>query len=346
MRIGVFGAGAVGGYLGVSLSAAGAPVTLIGRPNSALKRPQHALRVDGTELQPRDSLQMSGDPSDLDDVALCLVTVKARDTSSAATTLARVLPPDAIVVSFQNGLRNAACLRDQLGDRVVSGVISYNVFTKADGSRQQATSGELWAGLPQGVAGQRMRRLRSLFARSGERLELRTDIERIVAGKLLLNLNNGICAAAGLGIADAIRSADARWCFAHCMREAAQHMRANGIAPARVAALPPRLLVRALLLPSVLIRPLLPLMIRVDDAARSSTLQDLDRGRSTEIDELNGAIVWLADKSGGHAPLNDLIVELVHQHEQRAIAGQQPHYLSARELRQRMSALRSQQPPK
>src|SRR5690606_32298102 len=130
----------------------------------------------------------------------------------------------------------------------------------------------------------------------GERLELRRDIEAVMAGKLLLNLNNGICAATGLGVADSLADADARWCFSRCIREALSVMRRAGITPARVAPLPASWIAWALLLPDALVMPIARRMVGVLPSARSSTLQDLDRGRPTEIDELNGTVVWLAER--------------------------------------------------
>jgi 2-dehydropantoate 2-reductase len=106
MRVGVFGAGASGSFLGIRLSAAGVPVTLVGRSSLVQARDALvALGVDGSEVRPADDLVAVADHAALADVDVCMVSVKSRDTMNAARSLAEVLAPDAVVVSFQNGLR-------------------------------------------------------------------------------------------------------------------------------------------------------------------------------------------------------------------------------------------------
>src|SRR6185503_9475464 len=86
--------------------------------------------------------------------------------------------------------------------------------------------------------------LRESLRSVGETLELRGDIEQVRAGKLLLNLNNGICAATGATVLEFLRSADARWCFARCLLEGDRILRACGLEPGRIAPLSVRSLAR------------------------------------------------------------------------------------------------------
>ncbi len=61
--------------------------------------------------------------------------------------------------------------------------------------------------------------------------------------------------------------------------------------------------------------------LRMDPTARSSMWEDLQAGRRTEVDYLNGAVVALAEKAGLDAPANRRIVALVHDAEQGRAAG-------------------------
>lgn len=63
---------------------------------------------------------------------------------------------------------------------------------------------------------------------------------------------------------------------------------------------------------------MMSIQMDIDPEARSSMWEDLERRRLTEVDELNGEIVKLAEERGLRAPLNARIVELVHQAEQKA----------------------------
>jgi 2-dehydropantoate 2-reductase len=195
-------------------------------------------------------------------------------------------------------------------------MVSFNVFREAGGARlRQATSGPLVAGRGEGPHARAMVRLGQAFAAGGLPLDLRDDIDDVLAGKLLLNLNNGICAATGLSIAESLRSGAARWCLSRCMLEGLAALRRTGYRPATVIGLPPWLVARALRLPDAILLRVARRMVSVDPGARSSTLQDLDAGKRTEIDELNGAIVALARAHGLPCPANETVVDIVHELE-------------------------------
>ena len=219
LRVGVLGAGAIGGYLGVRLSAAGARVTLVGRRALVEQADQlHAIALDGTEVRPDPSLAVTEDPAALEEAEVVLVTVKSGATAEAGQLVAAHAGPDATVVSFQNGLRNAAILREALGPRVVAGMVSFNVIREQEGARLvQATRGPLVSGIGEGLHAARVRQLAARFEAGDLPLRRHEHVEDVLAGKMLLNLNNGICAATGLPIAESLRSRDARWCLARCM---------------------------------------------------------------------------------------------------------------------------------
>ncbi len=316
MRVGVFGAGAVGCYLGVRLSSAGCPVTLVGR--SALVGDRAVLRaVDlrGAVSRPGPDLVVTDDPSALREVDLCLLTLKSQDNAEAARTLAAQLPTGAPVICFQNGLDNAARLREAGLDRpVVDGIVTFNVVREAPATFRQATSGPLFVGAlrPENEA---FHALAPAFARAGLPLHARADIEAVAAGKLLINLGNGLSAVTGLPTRATLRSRPFRLCFSDVIREGLRVFEAAGRPVAPPDRLPLSLVARLVRLPSPIFETIARAMVRVDPEARSSTLQDLDRGRVTEIDLLNGAIVALAQRYGVGAPLNRWVVETVHRLE-------------------------------
>ncbi|MEM7158435.1 MAG: 2-dehydropantoate 2-reductase [Myxococcota bacterium] len=317
MQIGVLGAGAIGGYLGLCLSAAEGAVTLVGRRSLVEQRERlHAVTLEGREHRPGEPLVVTEDPSVLSDMDVVLVTVKSQATTEAAQTIAKHAKPGATVVSFQNGLGNAVTLRETLGDRVVAGMVAFNVFREDEGARfRQATRGALVAGLGTGPHVQTMKSLAASFAPLGPALSLREDIDDVLAGKLLLNLNNGICAVTGLPIAQSLMSPDARWCLSRCMLEGLAAVRAAGYKPRSVLGLPPWIIARLVRLPNAILLRIAKRMVSADPSARSSTLQDLDAGKPTEIDELNGAIVALSRSHQLPCPANSTVVEIVRQLE-------------------------------
>src|SRR5919198_1639728 len=133
-RIAVAGAGSIGCHAGGCLALAGRSVTLLGRQRLAEAIGSNGLAIvdlDGTERKLTPSaIAVAIDPAEaFKDAGLVLVTVKSGDTAEMAGLIARHAPPDATVVSLQNGTGNAALLRKHLPatQRVVAGVVSFNV---------------------------------------------------------------------------------------------------------------------------------------------------------------------------------------------------------------------------
>lgn len=338
MRVGVLGAGAIGAYVGVCLSGAGLEVVLVDRQPldaGALRAVDLAGRTHTAGL----GLTAETDPRALADVDLCLVAVKSGATTAAAKSLAGVLPADCPVVSLQNGLHNPERLRHHVAGPVIPAVVGWNVTLEGDGTLRQTVAGPLLLG--RGDDPSAVRRVAAFAERVPSaiaRVSICDDIEARMRGKLLLNLNNGVCGATGLGIAQMLADRDARWCFAQCLQEGDRVLRAAGIPPARVGVLGPRALALVLHMPTPLLRAAMRGPLAIDATATASTLQDLRRGRVTEIDELNGEIVRIADARDLQAPCNRIVVDAVRAHEQRGARGESPRWVSAGELRRRMHA--------
>lgn len=338
LRVGVLGAGAIGGYLGLRLAAGGASVILVGRRSLYEQRKDlTAVDLDGHTIPHGKGVVVTEDPAALSDADLVIVTVKARGNEEAGRLLAAHVPTSATVVSFQNGLHNASTLEQGRGAPVVPGMVSFNVVREHDGAWfRQATKGPLVAGTGEGADASRMRRLGAVAEAGGLALMLREDVRDVLAGKLLLNLNNGICAVTGLPIVASLTSPDARACLSQCMLEGLTTLRAEGYRPASVIGLPPWIIARALRLPNAILLRIAKRLVSADPSARSSTLQDLDAGKPTEIDELNGAIVALGQRQGVPCPANTTVVEIVRELERAS--SPLPHVDPA-ELRARIGAV-------
>ena len=313
----VFGAGAVGCWIGGCLRAAGVPVTFVGRP-----RVLQAVRTNGLALTDLDGGRRTMAAAELDlaesvpdgcTPSLVLLCVKSGATADAARTLDRALPAGTLVLSMQNGIGNAALAQAHaLSLTVRAGVVGFNVAELAPGHYHRGTTGELavqdapalGAWVP-------------VFAAAGAPLKLHTDLAPLQWGKLLLNLNNAVNALSGLPLRVQLLQRDYRLCMAALIGEALAAMRAAGIEPQRLTPLPPGWLPAVLRLPTPLFRVLAARMLRIDAQARSSMADDLVAGRITEIDALNGEVVRMARTNALSAPANERVIELVRAWPQR-----------------------------
>lgn len=316
--------GAIGGYVGARLAHAGTAVTLLARPSLVAELDAHGATLSdyqGFAAQVR-GLHATTDVAALADASCVLVAVKSGDTEEAARALAPVLRKDAIVVSFQNGVRNPEVLRAGLpGATVLAGMVPFNVVRSERGRFHQGTSGTLVI-----EAHPRAHALASALCDAGLPAITDAAIEGKQWGKLLVNLGNAVNGLSGVPIRTMLAQAGYRRVMASAFREGELLLRRARIHPRLEMPVPARVVPRVLRLPDVLFRYVLPVMAKVDAEARSSMSDDLSRGRATEVDYLNGEIVRLAERLGTTAPINARIVTLVHQAEQGARS------LSAEEL--------------
>lgn len=313
----VFGAGAVGCWIGGGLRAAGVPVTFVGRP-----RVLQALRANGLTLTDLDGGRRHVAASGLDLAesvpaasrpALVLLCVKSGATADAARALARAVPAGTLVVAMQNGIANAALAQAHaLSLTVRAGMVGFNVAELAPGHYHRGTSGELAA-----QDAPALHVWPAVFGAAGLPLTLHTDLAPLQWGKLLLNLNNAVNALSGRPLREQLMQRDYRVCMAALIDEALAAMRAAGITPQRLTPLPPDWLPAVLRLPTPVFRVLAARMLRIDAQARSSMADDLAAGRATEIDALNGEVLRLARAHGVPAPVNERTIELVRAWPQR-----------------------------
>jgi len=321
-RLGVFGAGSIGMYLGGCLQAAGASVTYVGRAAMAQTLQANGLRL--TDYLGREqylaasALTFSTSAAALADCDVVLVTVKSAATAEAAAELAAHLRPGALVISFQNGVRNAEVLRAAMpAQTVLAGMVPFNVLNCGNGRFHQGSAGELDVATDAGLAG-----CADDFARAGLALSQQADMRAVLWGKLLLNLNNAINALAGVPLKAELSQRDYRRCLALAQREALGLYAQAGIKPMQLTALPPRWLARLLTVPDWLFQRLAQRMLAMDPLARSSMWEDLQAGRRTEVDWIQGEVVALAAELGSSAPVNACLVALIRDAEQAGASRQ------------------------
>lgn len=313
MVICVYGAGSIGCYVGGRLAATGSEVVFVGRERLARQIAGHGLTLTdwhGAALRvPAPRYETVPDP--LAEADLVLVTVKSAATAEAGDHLAARLKPGAVVISFQNGLHNAEVLRDRLPNAtVLPGMVAFNVVNQGDGTFHGATEGGLEVQRHAALAG-----YTAAFERAGLPLAQHDGMVGVQAAKLLLNLNNAINALSGLPLKTQLSRRAYRRCLAMAQREALKAYAAAGLTPVKLTPLPPGWIPSLLGLPDAVFARVASRMLAIDPLARSSMWEDLESGRTTEVDYLNGEIVALARAHGTQAPANQRLVALIRDAE-------------------------------
>jgi 2-dehydropantoate 2-reductase len=296
MRTAIIGAGAMGSLFGALLSETGNPIWLVdlwAEHVEVIKR--QGLLVEGRGQPRRIRLNATTQPNEVGDVDLAIVFVKSMHTGDAAKTAKELLLPDGIALTLQNGLGNAEILAQHLGPhRVMAGTTSHGATLVGPGHIRHAGSGPTRIGPWGEVPGVRARRLRDLFTSSGIETELVEDIREAIWEKLLVNVGiNAVTALTGITNGQLLEMEITRQLVAKAVSEAQAVARAKGIKVREDA---------------------VQHVFEVAEATaqnRSSMGQDVDRGRPTEIEAINGAVWREAMRHSIDAPVNFTLTALV-----------------------------------
>jgi 2-dehydropantoate 2-reductase len=300
-RIAVVGAGAVGGYFGGMFARAGAPTVFIGRKHFADAVNSKGLVLHKSQGQERIQVKATTEMSAVRDCSLILFCVKANDTLETANQLAPFLRPDATVVCLQNGVDNADQVRAGASVVVLSAAVYVAVSVPEPGRVKHLARGDLIIGPPSPNTVE----VANLFISAGISCRISDNIEGELWLKLLCNCAlNAISALGHARYGQIAQDSDAKLLMQHIVDEV--------LAVAHGA---------DVVLPGIRDREsgmaaALEIATQMADAL-SSTAQDLDRGRQTEIDALNGYIARLGAKLGIPAPVNHALFTLVKLAEQK-----------------------------
>ncbi len=309
MKIIIAGAGSIGCFVGGLLLRAGRDVHFLARPRIADQLAKHGLRVSdyaGLDAHmPAEDVPVSLSPEVMADADLILVTVKSGATADIAKDIAAHAPEHATVISLQNGVSNAAILREALPGRDVrSGMVPYNVVQMGEGRFHRGTGADIVIESGPGDLAEQLRV-------SGLKIRESGDIAAVQWGKLLINLNNALNALSGITLYDQFAMHGWRTLLADQIEEGMAAFKAARIEDKPALPIKPKTFLRLLRLPTPLLRLVAQRMLKIDRAARSSMWEDLQMGRMTEIDALQGAIIRLGEQYGVATPINARVAKLI-----------------------------------
>ena len=297
------GAGAVGGFFGGMLARAGAHVTLIGRPTHVDVWQRDGLFIDGKDFQESIPVAASTDIAAASDADFVLFCVKSPDTEDTARELARHIRRDAIVISLQNGVDNVERMRASASLDPIAAVVYVASSMPAPGRVKHSGRGDLIIGdQPGRTSATRddvISRVSAWFEAARVPCRVSPNIEVDLWTKLITNVGlNPISAVAHATYGDIARLPESCETMAQLVNECVAVARA-----ARVA------------LPDIDHAEMVRRFAEAVDRVYSSTSQDLERGKRTEIDALNGFIVRRGAELGVPTPVNQSLVALVKLRE-------------------------------
>jgi 2-dehydropantoate 2-reductase len=323
MKVCVFGAGAIGGYLGVQLARAGVDVSLVARGAhlAAMRASGLRLQIDGEEQV--EHLPCTDRPAELGEQNCVIVALKAHQIGDAVESVLPLLGDETTVVTASNGLPywyfqgvggslGEAPLESVdpggkqarlLGTKRAIGCVVYPAAeVVAPGVIRHEHGRKFPIGEPSGTRTSRLERLRDAFSAAGLDAPIRDDIRDEIWLKLWGNLCFNPVSALTCATIDMVASDSGT-----------------------------RAVCRGMMLEAAAIGEKLGLKLRVEvdrriDGAgalgphKMSMLQDLERGRSMEVEALVGVVHELGQRTGVPTPTVDIVLALIRQRARTAAA--------------------------
>ena len=287
MQIVVLGAGAIGSLYGARLAPAN-DVTLVGRPDHVRAIQEKGLRIEGIETQ-TVRLRAATHVEYLEPNALILLTTKVPATRSALEPIAALVRDDTTIVALQNGLTSDRIARESLDGRgvVLRAITQFGAIFERPGAIRYMVSGYTLL-----EKHERSPRIADVLNAAGLDCRIIKDIATEVWRKVIFNcVVNPITTILRSEVGEIVDPGLDRLkqlVIDECVAVAA----AEGI------------------------RLDMDFMCEINAAYAGSRnivsmRQDLSRGRTTEIDYLNGAIVALGGRHGLECPVNSLLTAII-----------------------------------
>lgn len=300
MKIVIVGAGALGSLFGGLLARAGATVSLYNPSNvehiRCIQSAGLVIERGGAPLSV--AVAATTTPEALADADLVGIFVKAHQTARAMEQIAPKLSPRSWVLSLQNGIgMEEEILRFVPGERFLRGVTSQGATLVAPGRVRWAGVGPTKLGRWSGPPTPEIEELLTLFGKAEIEAEYSEEVERLLWEKIIINCAiNPLTALFNQPNGVILDDPQLREVAKAVVHETLRIARAHGVMLTEEEA-----------------------VARVETVARktaqniSSMLQDVRRGRPTEIDYINGAVVREGQRLGIPTPLNLLLTRLIAQ---------------------------------
>jgi 2-dehydropantoate 2-reductase len=303
MRIAVIGTGAVGGYFGAKLAAAGHELAFLARGKHLDALQATGLRV----VSPNGDLhiqqaQFLANPAQAGVVDVILFCVKSYDTQAAVESLGPLLSAKTIIVSLQNGIDNPQKIAAVWpGQRILAGVVYIGAEISFPGVIRHSNGGKIVFGELDGQTDQSAIRIERLLSEAEIPCQLSSKIEEVQWSKLLWNAPFcAISCLARANIKQIVASAPLTRLALDCMGEVQSAAE-----------------LRSVILPRTLFDQTIAFS-RGLGAFKPSMLQDLEAGKPLEYDAFNGFVVKILQASGRAAPINQAFYSLLHHLERQS----------------------------
>jgi 2-dehydropantoate 2-reductase len=298
VKIAIVGAGAMGSVYAGMFADAGHEVWAVDRWREHIEAiRERGLRVEGASGDRVVRINATTDPAEVGPSELVILATKAMNVAEAAEAARPLVGPDTLVLSIQNGLGGPDTAARVLGEEHVAvGVVGgFGASVIAPGHVHHHGLELVRLGEREGPVTPRVEAAADVWRAAGFTVRTFDDVRRLVWEKLICNVTfSGTCSVLGRTIAEVLDDEHAWAVASRCAVEAYEVAIALGV---ELGFDDPVAYVRdfGLAIPG----------------AKPSMLLDLEAGRRTEVDFINGAIPRAGRDVGVPAPVNEAVSALV-----------------------------------
>ena len=320
MRVAIYGAGSLGTILGAYIGKAGEKIELINRNKAHIA----ALRENGAQVVGTVQFTqpvVAYTPDEMTGVYdIVFLMTKQQQNKEVVQMLKNFIAPDGVLVTFQNGLPEVQIAEILGEERVLGCTVAWGATLQAPGVCELTSAPDALSFSLGAVTEKR----NAHFAKVKELLELMgaVEVEDNFIGtrwsKLLINAAfSGMSAVLGCTFGEAAGPRASRRVVQALIKECIDVCRAGNI---RIEPVQGKDIVKLLDYSNSLKKAfsffIIPIAIRKHAKLKASMLQDLEKGKPTEVDAINGAVSDYGRKVGCPTPMNDRVVEIIHKIEQ------------------------------
>jgi len=314
MRIVVIGSGAIGGLVAGYLKLKGEDVSLVAKPQAAGVINSSGLKITGVRgeykvlVPAQEKLNLSPD--------LAIVATKTQDIEKALKDNLKYIR-GSIILTTQNGVAaDEITARSILEENIVSGIVMFGSTCLEAGEIIHNFEGSWIIGSLFSKCGVDLNQLSGVLGKAFP-VSVSQDLRGMKYLKIFVNANNCISAILGLSMQEAFSNLEVSRISINIWREGLSVISKAGIKLISLPDFPIERLTKLTGIPSMEAAKIYSgIMSQLSkEPLYGSILQSIKRGKVSEIDYINGEFVKIAKSCAMNAPLNEKLVEMVHEVE-------------------------------
>lgn len=314
MRIAIIGAGAIGSVVAGYLAKAGEDVLLVGRQDQVDAISSHGLRIKGVRGEEKMTLRAATKMDQSYD--LVLFTVKTQDMEEAYQHNAEFLE-EGLVMTSQNGVQADNILSGHYDkDKIISSIVMFGATYVRPGEVTFNFEGNWIIGKPFVPKDPSVHRVADILKQAFS-VKVVDDIIGMKWLKLFINFNNCIPALTGTSMQETFADMDLCRLSIMLLKEGLAVVESAKIELVSLPDFPKERTLRLAAMPveqaAAVIHQVLTNLSK--EPLYGSILQSIMRGKTSEIDFINGEVVQLASHLRTLSPLNARVVDMVHEVE-------------------------------